>query len=86
MGLTREIRLAIMAALEFSHSQVWKGLLQEGSSDLNFITQEYPPATLPFVDTFYIKNSLATSNLQWWDSLRLKHWRCDGRLVPQIIT
>lgn len=61
VGLTREIRLAIMAALEFSHSQVWKGLLQGGSSDLNFITQEYP---LPFVDTFYIKNSLATSNLQ----------------------
>lgn len=63
MGLTCEIRLAIMAALEFSHSQVWKGLLQGGSSDLNFITQEYP-AKLPFVDTFYIKNSLATSNLQ----------------------
>lgn len=81
VGLTREIRLAIMAALEFSHSQVWKALLQGGSSDLSL--KSNPP--LPFVDTFYITNSLATSNLQWWDSLRLKHWRCDGRLVPHII-
>lgn len=61
VGLTREIRLAIMAALEFSHSQVWKALLQGGSSDLSLKSN---PPPLPFVDTFYIKNSLATSNLQ----------------------
>lgn len=40
VGLTHDFSLAIMPALEFSHSQVWKGLLQGGSSDLNVITEE----------------------------------------------
>lgn len=43
VGLTREIRLAIMAALEFSHSQVWKALLQGGSSDLSLKSNPPPP-------------------------------------------
>lgn len=51
VGLTREIRLAIMAALEFSHSQVWKALLQGGSSDLSLKSNPPPPSPLliPFI-------------------------------------
>lgn len=49
VGLTREIRLAIMAALEFSHSQVWKALLQGGSSDLSLKSNPPSPLLIPFI-------------------------------------